>query len=141
MKTRLVSRLIPAALLSFCVLQTPVLIGFCHGASQGAPAARQTIRVSTNSTAAYITKTMKPEVPAPIQNPQSKIQNPYPAIVPLALDPAKTYRVREINLAPGAKSALAIDGRRLTGAALMRDGFPSPLTRALESAIIELTAE
>jgi len=64
-----------------------------------------------------------------------------PEIKPLGLDPAKTYRVREINLAPGAKSALAIDGQRLTGAALMRDGFPSPLTRALQSAIIDIAAE
>ncbi|AWI10252.1 alpha-galactosidase [Ereboglobus luteus] len=63
----------------------------------------------------------------------------YPAIKPLGLDPAKTYRVREINLAPGATSRLkpyAADG-----ATLMRDGFAAPLRRSLESAIIEITAE
>ena len=65
----------------------------------------------------------------------------YPDIKPLGLDPSKTYRVREINLAPGAKSALSIDGQRIPGAVLMRDGFPSPLKRALESAVIDLSAE
>jgi len=64
-----------------------------------------------------------------------------PPIKPLGLNPAKTYRVREINLPPGAKSTLSIDGQRLTGEALMRDGFPSPLKHALESAIIDLAAE
>jgi alpha-galactosidase len=54
------------------------------------------------------------------------------------LDPARRYRVRELNLGPGAKSRLEIDGRSLEGAALMTRGFASPLRRPLESAVIYL---
>lgn len=57
------------------------------------------------------------------------------------LDPAVRYKVREINLPEGRKSALAIDGKTLSGADLMSFGFPSPLRRALESAVIELVAD
>jgi alpha-galactosidase len=57
------------------------------------------------------------------------------------LDPARMYRVREINLAEGRKSRLGVDGQLVDGATLMADGFTSPLRRALESAVIELTEE
>ncbi len=57
------------------------------------------------------------------------------------LDSARTYRVEEINLAPGTKSRLAINGKNLTGAELMSFGFASPLSRAVESAVIEFVAE
>lgn len=55
------------------------------------------------------------------------------------LDPARRYRVTELNLPPGTKSRLAIDGRTLTGAELMDFGFVSPLSRAVESAVIEFS--
>jgi alpha-galactosidase len=63
------------------------------------------------------------------------------AVKPQGLDPAKRYRVREINLPPGAKSRLGLNDQVVDGTTLMADGFPAPLRRALESAVIELTAE
>ena len=62
-------------------------------------------------------------------------------VKPRGLDPAKRYRVTEINLAPGTRSRLGVNNQVLSGATLMADGFVSPLRRALESAVIELTAE
>jgi alpha-galactosidase len=63
------------------------------------------------------------------------------AVKPQGLDPAKRYRVREINLPAGAKSRLGLHDQIVDGATLMADGFPAPLRRALDSAVIELTAE
>jgi alpha-galactosidase len=60
---------------------------------------------------------------------------------PRGLDPAKKYRVREINLPEGARSRLGANNQLSDGATLMADGLGSPLRRALESAVIELTAE
>ncbi len=62
-------------------------------------------------------------------------------IRPRGIDPGRRYRVREVNLPEGRRSRLAIDGQLIGGAALMADGFRSPLRRPLESAIILLTAE
>jgi alpha-galactosidase len=63
------------------------------------------------------------------------------AVKPQGLDPAKRYRVREINLPAGAKSRLGLHDQVVDGATLMADGFPAPLRRALDSAVIELTTE
>lgn len=63
------------------------------------------------------------------------------AVKPQGLDPAKRYRVREINLPAGARSRLGLNDQVVGGATLMADGFPAPLRRALDSAVIELTAE
>jgi alpha-galactosidase len=65
----------------------------------------------------------------------------FPSVKPRGLDPAKRYRVREINLAPEKKSRLSIHDQIVTGADLMADGFSAPLRRSLESAVIELTVE
>ncbi len=62
-------------------------------------------------------------------------------IKPQGLDPAKRYRVREINLPDGVRSRLAGNNQVVDGATLMLDGFNAPLRRALESAVIELVAE
>jgi alpha-galactosidase len=63
------------------------------------------------------------------------------SVKPQGLDPARKYRVREVNLPEGKKSRLNIDGQLVDGAALMEDGFGAPLRRAIESAVIELVAE
>jgi alpha-galactosidase len=57
---------------------------------------------------------------------------------PRGLDPARRYRVREINLPEGARSRLGVHDRVLDGATLMDRGFLSPLRRPLESAVILL---
>jgi alpha-galactosidase len=62
-------------------------------------------------------------------------------VKPRGLDPARLYRVREINLPEGRKSRLGIDGQLIDGATLMAEGLTSPLRRALDSAVIEFTAE
>jgi alpha-galactosidase len=62
-------------------------------------------------------------------------------VKPRGLDPAKHYRVTELNLPAGARSRLGLNNQVVDGATLMADGFTSPLRRALESAVIELTAE
>ena len=62
-------------------------------------------------------------------------------IRPRGLDPAKSYRVREINLAPGANSRLNLNNRVVDGSSLMLDGFTAPLRRPLESSVIEFVAE
>jgi alpha-galactosidase len=64
-----------------------------------------------------------------------------PAVKPQGLDPVKRYRVREINLAAGAKSRLGLNEQVIDGATLMADGFSSPLRRPLESAVIEFLEE
>lgn len=62
-------------------------------------------------------------------------------VKPRGLDPAQRYRVREINLAAGTRSRLGLQDQVVLGATLMDTGFAAPLRRALESAVIELTAE
>ncbi|RPI25272.1 MAG: alpha-galactosidase [Acidobacteria bacterium] len=65
----------------------------------------------------------------------------FPPVKPRGLDPAKKYRVREINLPEGARSRLSINDQVVDGATLMEHGFAAPLRRAVESAVIELTEE
>jgi alpha-galactosidase len=60
---------------------------------------------------------------------------------PRGLDPAKHYRVRELNLRPGARSRLQLNDRVVDGATLMQEGIPSPLQHAVESAVVEMVAE
>jgi len=60
---------------------------------------------------------------------------------PRGLDPAKRYRVREVNLPEGGTSRLALHDKVLDGATLMEDGLVSPLRRALESAVVEIFEE
>ncbi len=60
---------------------------------------------------------------------------------PRGLDPAKRYRVAEINLPAGVRSRLSINGQTIDGATLMADGFIAPLRRALESCVVEFVAE
>lgn len=62
-------------------------------------------------------------------------------VCPHGLDPAKHYRVTEINLPAGARSRLAVNNQTIDGATLMADGFAAPLRRALDSCVIELKAE
>jgi alpha-galactosidase len=62
-------------------------------------------------------------------------------IKPRGLDPAKRYRLREINLPEGTRSRLSGNEQIFEGATLMLDGFNPPLRRALDSALIELVAE
>ncbi len=62
------------------------------------------------------------------------------AAKPLGLDPERDYRVAEINLPAGAKSQLAVDGKIIRGAVLMRDGIVPPCRNELESSVIELVA-
>jgi alpha-galactosidase len=62
------------------------------------------------------------------------------ALRPRGLDPARKYLVRELNLAPGARSRLELDGKVVDGATLMDRGFSVPLRRPIESAVISLTA-
>ena len=57
------------------------------------------------------------------------------------LDLAKKYRVTELDLSSGARSRLGLSNQIIDGATLMTNGFTSPLRRALESVVIEFTAE
>jgi alpha-galactosidase len=65
----------------------------------------------------------------------------FPPVKLRGLDPRKRYRVREINLPEGRRSRLALHDQVTDGAALMEDGFPAPLRRSLESAVIEIVEE
>lgn len=60
-------------------------------------------------------------------------------IKPHGLDPTKRYRLVEVNLPAGVRSRLAVNNQTLDGATLMTDGFVSPLRRALDSCVVELT--
>jgi alpha-galactosidase len=59
---------------------------------------------------------------------------------PRGLDPKRRYRVRELNLAEGAKSRLELHDKVVDGATLMERGLASPLRRPVESAVIHLSA-
>jgi alpha-galactosidase len=58
---------------------------------------------------------------------------------PRGLDPGRKYLVRELNLPPGARSRLDLDGKIVDGATLMDRGFAPGLRRPVESAVISLT--
>jgi len=62
-------------------------------------------------------------------------------VKPRGLDPAKRYRVREVNLPEGSNSRLSLHEKVVDGATLMEEGLTSPLRRALESAVIEMFEE
>jgi alpha-galactosidase len=62
------------------------------------------------------------------------------AVKPLGLDAQRDYRVQEINVAAGAKSQLAADGKAINGSTLMRDGIVPPCTKEFDSSVIELVA-
>uniref|UniRef100_A0AB33JTW5 Alpha-galactosidase n=1 Tax=Prevotella sp. GTC17262 TaxID=3236797 RepID=A0AB33JTW5_9BACT len=57
------------------------------------------------------------------------------------LDPAKRYRVTEINLMPGAKSSLPENGGLYSGDFLMNVGLHAFTSGDMHSRMIELTAE
>jgi len=60
---------------------------------------------------------------------------------PRGLDARKRYRVREVNLPEGSTSRLALHDEVLDGATLLEEGIVSPLRRALESAVVEMSEE
>ncbi len=62
-------------------------------------------------------------------------------VKPRGLDPQVKYLVREVNLAAGAKSQLADDGRTVDGLTLMRNGLGSSCQNQFESLVVELTAQ
>lgn len=57
------------------------------------------------------------------------------------LDPAKQYRIQEINLMPGAKSNLPMNGQVVSGDYLMNVGLNVFTTRQTNSRVIEITAQ
>lgn len=57
------------------------------------------------------------------------------------LDPEKKYRVREINLMPGASPAAAFNDKVYSGDYLMKVGLDVFSTNKMHSRILELTAE
>jgi alpha-galactosidase len=57
------------------------------------------------------------------------------------LDPMKQYRVKEINLMPGAAPTLAADGQTFTGDYLMKVGLDVLSYNGATSHVVELTAE
>ena len=56
---------------------------------------------------------------------------------PQGLDPAKTYKLRELNPAPG-RAALPQEGQSFTGEELMRAGLLPSCAKALEACVVEL---
>ena len=60
---------------------------------------------------------------------------------PGGLDPAKRYRVREVNLPAGSTSALPQHDKVIDGATLMRDGVFPPCTKLCDSMVVELVAQ
>jgi alpha-galactosidase len=56
---------------------------------------------------------------------------------PQGLDPAKHYKISELNPAPG-RTALEVVGKEFTGEQLMRDGILPSCSKALEACVIEL---
>jgi alpha-galactosidase len=57
---------------------------------------------------------------------------------PQGLDAAKRYSLRELNPAPG-RAEMPQEGKTMTGAELMRDGFVPSCAKALEACVVELT--
>jgi alpha-galactosidase len=68
---------------------------------------------------------------------RESVQGP---VRPRGLDPARRYRVQELNLAPGGKSRLELHDKVIDGATLMERGFVSPLRRPVESTVVYLRA-
>ena len=62
------------------------------------------------------------------------------ALTLAGLDPAKPYRVEEV-LVPPTRKPLALSGKVLTGAALMRDGLSLPITKLYDSCLLRLRAQ
>jgi alpha-galactosidase len=62
-------------------------------------------------------------------------------IKPRGLDPAKKYRIKEINLPEGKNSRLSLNDQVVSGAVIMEEGLSSPLRRAVESAVVEFVEE
>lgn len=56
---------------------------------------------------------------------------------PQGLDPARRYKVTELNPAPG-RAAIEGEGKTFTGEELMRDGVMPSCTKSLEACVIEL---
>ena len=56
------------------------------------------------------------------------------------LDPHKRYKIEEINLMPGTDSALAANGKVLSGDYLMKVGLEVMGFLPMQSHVIELTA-
>lgn len=57
------------------------------------------------------------------------------------LDPAKMYKVEEINLRPGRKSNLNANGKVFSGDYLMKAGLPVFTTGQNRSRVVEITAQ
>lgn len=57
------------------------------------------------------------------------------------LDPARQYKVEEINLMPGAKSSLPGNGKTFSGDYLMKVGLSPFTTVQTNSRVVELTAQ
>ncbi|MDH6305483.1 alpha-galactosidase [Parabacteroides sp. PF5-5] len=57
------------------------------------------------------------------------------------LDPAKTYKVEEINLMPGTSSRLQSNGKTYTGDYLMKVGLSAFTTADMSSRLIEITQQ
>ncbi|MDR1886827.1 MAG: GH36 C-terminal domain-containing protein, partial [Prevotellaceae bacterium] len=57
------------------------------------------------------------------------------------LDPAKKYRITEINLMPEQNSSLSINDKVFTGDYLMKAGIDVFSSSKLRSKVIEITAE
>jgi alpha-galactosidase len=56
---------------------------------------------------------------------------------PQGLDPARRYKITELNPAPG-RAAIENEGKTLTGEELMRGGIRPSCSKALEACVIEL---
>lgn len=63
------------------------------------------------------------------------------SVTPRGLDPAKRYRVSEVNLVGRVKSSLAQQGQTIDGATLMRDGLDVRCAKQCDSSVIELIVE
>lgn len=65
-----------------------------------------------------------------------------PEIVkPRGLDPQRLYRIHEVSLPEGQKSALALDGKVVLGARLMKEGIAPTCRKEYDSMVIELFSE
>ena len=62
-------------------------------------------------------------------------------VKPRGLDAQARYRIAELDLPGGAKSALAGDGQTVEGATLLGDGLVPPCQKRFDSAVIEMVAE
>lgn len=71
-----------------------------------------------------------------------QLKDGLPEIVkPRGLDPQRLYRIHEVSLPEGQKSALALDGKVVVGARLMQEGLVPTCQKIYESMVIELFAE